>query len=574
MTKRAGGLIRISDPRLGIDADSPGLQRDSIKFHAKKLGYIIDDDDFLEIWESASGNSQPSDQAVKFCQDHNLDTLIIMNIARYTRGGLDWYFPLKRGLQAIGVQLLDTEGIISAEKVNTLEEYGVNYNWSVYDKSEEEEAKEALDARKDLRKRLTSMIKAELRYASLGYWMYGSAPYGYKVERVDTENGLRWLLIPHPEESVYIKKIYELKTLGKTPDEIVEEVNGLGYRSRITKKRHPQKNMKDVIIGQRGGVKLTAKRMAEYLKNPIYAGVLWEYRMVDGKPVKQKPKKMAGTPLITHKLWNQANDGKWNIATDNDGVIYVTRGATPSYLLFKNVHNDLFPYKQHVACPKCRKPLYGSTSRNGSGQPNSRYHCSRSGHYWSVGLAEFNTTIESFVKNIKLKDEVILSLKVKLMGTLESNRDGILNNTKLIDDKIASITAEQQALIQQAKKVSLPMIIKSIEDDIGKLELELGLLQTARNKQENQKAKLQEAINYYWDFLEHPQEYILQPDKPIQSAKFFSLLFEEVPTYEEIKLGTASLACVYELNDNPNIVSEPRGIRTHDQELKRLLLYH
>lgn len=576
---RVGGLIRISDPRLGTRGDSPALQRDSILFYANKLGYTVADDNFLELWEPAGDDAifQPAEKAVEFCKSQKLDTLIVVNIERFTRGGEGFYLPLKRALQQVGVQLLDAEGVISTEKVNTLEEYGVSYSWSVFDKSEEEEIKKAAEARTDRRKTLTKMIKAELRYASLGYWMYGSAPYGLKAERVDTPNGLRWLLVPFLKsdtftESDYITKMFELKAIGKTPAEIVEEVNGLGYRSRYKKKRHPEKNKKDVIIGQIGGKPLTEKQLDKYLTNPVYAGVLWEYRMVDGKPRKQKPKRLAGTPLISIDLWNNANKGKWSISED-DGQIYISRGKVPYHLLFKNIHNDKFPYKQHIACPICRNPLYSGTSRNGSGVPDPRYHCNRSGHYWSVKRDKLHNTVKEFIKNVRMDDDTILRLKVKFINNLETKRNGALSNSMLIDDKIGAIKAEQLALVQQAKKVSLPMIIKSIEDDISAKELELGRLINARNKLETEKSKLQEAINYYWHFLERPEEVMLLPDKPIQSAKFFSLMFEELPTLEELELRTANLAYVYKLNDPSRNDGEPGRIRTCGQLLKRQLLY-
>lgn len=86
------------------------------------------------------------------------------------------------------------------------------------------------------------------------------------------------------------------------------------------------------------------------------------------------------------------------------------------------------------------------------------------------------------------------------------------------------------------------------------------------DKQETKKAKLQEVINYYLHFFEHPEEVKIQPDKPIQSAKFFSLLFEELPTHEELLLRTARLACFFKLNDKykntiglKNIDCEPPG---------------
>lgn len=556
--KRSGGLIRISDMRLGTHSDSPGLQRDTINFFANKHGYELDSDCWLELWESAGGDTQPAEKAIEFCKTHDIKYLIVMNISRFTRGGAKWFINLKEKLEKIGVQILDTEGVISADKCNTLEEMSVSYEWSIFGKTEEQELKSAMDARVDRRSRLTQLIKAEIRYARLGYWMYGKAPYGYTTERQDTENGLRWFLIPHPKESIYIKMMFELKAQGKLSDlEIVNKVNGMGFKTRTMKKRHPDTNMKQVIIGSRGGSLLTVKHLHIYLRNPIYAGVLWESRA--GK--KELPRKVSGTPLLSVELFNKANNGKISISEDETGKIYISKGRIPTHLLFKNIYNDIFPYKQFVLCPHCNKPLHASTSMNRWKNKYSYYHCGRKGHkYFSVKLENFNKTIESFVKDVKLSDDIILRLKAKYIERFEKKRDEALGGSIHLDDKIANIKAEQQQLIEQVKKVSLPVVIKSIESDIGKLEEQLGMLYGQRNLFEREKAKIQEAINSFWYYLEHMDELILNPTNPANSAKLFSLIFEQLPTYDELVVRTPKLACVFNIKDNPKMLSEPDRI--------------
>jgi hypothetical protein len=148
-----------------------------------------------------------------------------------------------------------------------------------------------------------------------------------------------------------------------------------------------------------------------------------------------------------------------------------------------------------------------------------------------------------------------------------------MTNVSLVDVKIRQKLEEQQKLIQKIELLENSLVIKSLEEKVGKLENELGLLQKARNKQENDKTNAQDAINCFWYYLEHLEELILQKDNPVQSAKLFSLIFMEKPSYEELIVGTPKIRRVFSLNDASKIDCEPGGIRTRDQELKRLLLY-
>ena len=105
---------------------------------------------------------------------------------------------------------------------------------------------------------------------------------------------------------------------------------------------------------------------------------------------------------------------------------------------------------------------------------------------------------------------------------------------------------------------------------MGKLENELGLLQAGRNKQEKEKSNAQEIINTFWYYLEHQDELILQPSKPIQSAKLFSVIFTQTPTYQELLDGTPQIASIYKLNEASTSVSDPCGSRTHPTGMKTL----
>ena len=114
-----------------------------------------------------------------------------------------------------------------------------------------------------------------------------------------------------------------------------------------------------------------------------------------------------------------------------------------------------------------------------------------------------------------------------------------------------------------------PAICVRCNDSVCCLDRETGECESCF--EDNQQP--QKIINCFWYYLEHLDELILQPDDATQSAKLFRLIFVETPTYEELLVGTPKIDRVFKLNNASKENCEPDGIRTCDQELKRLLLY-
>ena len=580
MNNLAVGVVAVSTTKQGQLGDSPESQRFKVSLLAKKRDLKIVE--WFEFWESRAYEKQPIEKVIEYCKKNKVSYLLVMNFERFTRGGIPIYARLNAELKKLGVTVLDYEGVADTEVIDTLEHLGGNfgYDWSQIRPSEERIYQRVQDALNDRIRTLNKLIPKEIEYERQGFWMGGIPNYGYTTVREDTEHGKRALVVPLEKEVVYVKKIYERLNEGKfTDQQIVDEINGMGYLSRIQKKRHPDKNKKNIIIGYTGGVPLNIKQMYVYAQNPIYCGVLMRYRGKGDNRRKQKPVRLVGTPIVSVELWNKANKGKFLVSEDRQGNMYFSRGKIPQWRLFKNGYNELYPYKSYVGCSICGKPLYGSATtkpKTGKKYPGYHHHGTINGkkHFFRVKLDTFNKTIEIFVKNTKLKDNVIMRLKESYLRQFEQRRTQSIGNTSLIEDKIQDVTAQQMALIEKISMVNNPLVIKSLEEKIGKLENELGLLQTGRNKQESAKSNSQEAINSFWYYLEHLEELILNPANPIQNAKLFGLMFVELPTYEDLVVGTARLEPVFELRNNANFNSEPAGIRTQDQELKRLLLYH
>ena len=269
IAKNAVGAIRVSSTRQGTEGDSPEAQREQIERFAANRGLTISK--FFVFLESASKDQQPMQEAVDYCKDprNGVDCFIIKSIDRFTRGGSLSYDLLKSQLEAAQVKLVDIYGIISSSEINTLEHLGVEYKWSVFSPSKKSEILEAERSKDELRDIMTRVIGAEVRYTRLGYWMR-MPPYGYASQRVDTPNGKRTILVPHPEESKSVQAMFELRATGQyTDEEIVKKINDMGYQARSRYNRYKRKPGAD----HRSRVLLTTSHLWRFVRRPIYAGV-------------------------------------------------------------------------------------------------------------------------------------------------------------------------------------------------------------------------------------------------------------------------------------------------------------
>ena len=113
--------IRVSSDKQFNEGDSPEAQREQLTRHADTLQATIKKTFIFA--ESGAKVKQPMQEAIDYCKDpkNNIQLFIIKSIDRFTRGGADYYGPLKKQLDEIEVQLVDLYGVISTQRVNTLE---------------------------------------------------------------------------------------------------------------------------------------------------------------------------------------------------------------------------------------------------------------------------------------------------------------------------------------------------------------------------------------------------------------------------------------------------------------------
>lgn len=544
--------IRVSSDKQGLDGDSPEAQREQGEAYAKAHNIVITET--IILLESASHEVQPMQKVIDVCKDKSkgFQVVLIKSIDRFTRGGGDYYSPLKRQLTRLGIALEDMYGVIGKQQINTLEHTGFTYYWSEFNPTQKSEYLEAERAKDEMRDIMSRMIGAEIRYTQLGYWMR-RPHYGFRSVKIDTKNGKRTILKPDKNEAKFIIKLFEMRAAHVyTNQQIADELNSMGFRSRVTIVRDKYDRTK--IKRQIGGRKMTAKMIDQYTSKLVYCGIIKEKWTYD------KPVKAQFDGLVSVDLFNEANRGRVFVEVDNRDNITIKRKAVPNHLKNKQVYNPDYPYKQVVACPKCGKALSGSATRGKLGKHYPAYHCSRDGHYFRVPKPEFDKTIEGFVRAITIKPEYIDDVIAAIAELWRERQTRQIDANRQHLEHRDSLQSQIKATVDRMRIVTSETALKYLEEDIVSVEKELAELDEEIARQPNLQAEFDQVLQYAKYILEHLSELLLDLCNPLRKAAFFGAIFNKLPTYEQINFGTHK-------NSPPPEVNELFQIRTEYKSL-------
>lgn len=532
VAKNAVAAIRVSTTKQGTEGDSPEAQKEQIERFAETKGITIKK--FFVFMESASKEQQPMQEAVDYCADakNEINLFIIKSIDRFTRGGSLSYDMLKTQLDTAGVQLVDIYGVISAQQVNTLDHLGFEYKWSIYSPSKKSEILEAERSKDELRDIMSRMIGAEIRYTQNGYWMR-QPPYGYRSEKVDTNQGKRTVLRPREEEATFIRKMFELRAEGLLADtEIVDKLNELGYQTRVSYVRNKDDLSK--VISKKGGQPLTVKRLQKIIQGTIYAGINVE------KWTSYSAVKCVFDGLVTIDLFNRANRGKKYIAFNQaDGEYEIQRQAPKKHLVEKVMNNPDFPYKKFVLCPECSGTLLGSASRGKTAKYYPAYHCSNKGHYFRVPKDQMDERILQFISRIRVNQEQIDTLLSTVRQEFERKQALSGDDVIALEKHIQALKGEAEATLGKIMILSNQTAIAYLENEIEQIHQKITKLEKEKEQMKHKKPinidRILSRVRYY---LEHLDLLLLKQQDPHKKAQLFGVLFDQLPTYDDLDYGT------------------------------------
>ncbi len=545
----AYGGIRVSSKEQGLK-DSPKAQQEQIDRYAEHNNIVIID--YIKFYESGSKKDQPMQRAIdQIKNDSRVELFIVKSIDRFTRGGFKPYGDLKEQLEILNISLIDTYGVIGTEKVNTLEYLGIEYDWSVYSPTLKSELLAAEQSRDEIRDIMSRMIGAQIRYCRMGYWVRGDI-YGMHCQKKVTPHGKRTILVPHATEATMVKTMFNLRAEGKMTDqEIIDLMNKRGFKTHIQYER--DKTDPTRITGQRGGEPLVLKSFLRIINNPVYAGITY------GKWTNYKAIRLKFEGIISVDLFNRANKGKFIIHDDGiEPKIIINKDSSRKTRTGTKANH--FPYKKVVLCPECNRPLHGSASRGKLGRYYPAYHCRRDAHNFRVSLAEFEDTVEQFVKSLRVNEAYMDAFEEQVMKVWQKRNAGHIDEAEALEEHIKALSLESRQSMDKIKYLNNETAIKFIEDEIVRIEKEVENLQYEKSQIKIEKPlEMEDVMRYTRYFFEHLDILILQQSNPVAKANFFSLIFKEIPNFEDLKVRTPENKKTTEVSDVFLAQFEPEG---------------
>ena len=221
----------------------------------------------------------------------------------------------------------------------------------------------------------------------------------------------------------------------------------------------------------------------------------------------------------------------------------IKKGEIPDWQLKKTRKNPKFPYRRYVTCPICKSPLYGSASRGRNGKRYSYYHCNKNRHYFKIPKADFNETINDFVKDVKISmnQEKIEVLKKFILSEWENKQQQQKQDILQVEEKISELHQAARNITEKIKYVTSAIAIKYLEEDLIKIDSQIKDLEKTRENNEKNSTDIDvvtASIGYY---LENLEDLLIHDTKPMKKAAYFGLLFNDFPSYEDIQSRNTNL---------------------------------
>ncbi len=526
---RAVALLRVSTPEQQLHGESTELQLQRIHLASDRNRHHI-----TKVFEEGYSGWQRDyrpvlEEMFAYLEQHKdeIDAVYVYSIDRFTRKGTHSYVELKRRLLALGIQLIDTTGIIQPEQ-NTLADLGFEYEWSSRSPSRLAEHLKAEIAYEEITTMQTRMIGQEIRLAQQGYVVRG-ANIGYRNMKVEDELGKKKTIhIPDPDEAPWIRAIFQLREEGLLSDkEICVEVNAMGFRTR----KFPVRNRATgQLNGFRGGKPLTPKMLQRYVCNPIYCGIKVE------KWTNNQPVRCPFEGLVSIDTFNNANRGKITVIELADGTFSISRTAIAS----KDMKNSTYPFRHVVQCKDCNKQLHGSASRGKTGKKYHYYHCKK-GHV-RIRQAEMHQKLKSFCQSFHLTPKRVPLIDQIIRDVWEEKQESMEKRQNIAQQTKTELLTQQRVLLDKIIHVRSEVVQRKLEEQIETLQQQVEAIPKEEKAPQLKVTQIEDFITYIKTVVEHPDKMLLCGLSMRLTEKIWQMFFEELPTYEIIAGRTPELS--------------------------------
>ena len=528
--------VRVSTPGQADHGESLETQEAVCRTYAERNCYQVAAV-FREPYTGRKNDRPFLDQMFTRIENgERVDAVIIRLIERFTRGGSPLYTELKQRVQARGVDLIDTAGVIQPRK-NALEHLNFEYEWSVESPSRTSETFAAEAAYEERRNILIRTVQQEICLVQQGY-RTRPAPIGFQNKKIeDSEGKKKTILVPDSKEAPWIQEIYRLRAEGLLSDDtICDQVNALGFRTRQRKKRDPLTRR---VVGTTGNKPLTNKMLGRIVRRTENCGVILE------KWTHDKPIRAPYPGLVSIESFNRANRGTIEIVEHRDGSLSVRRDTKPKRHYLN--HNPTYPYRFVVRCPECGGPFKGSASRGRHGKHYPGYHCSRGHRYIRIPQPKLDETVQAFVEGLRIKKESLPLLEAAARDVWKRKHHDSKRNEQLRQKTAVERRQKQELLLEQYTQTDSSVLKRLLEEKIEELDSEISPIV------EEKEPNLEDYLQRLRSLVEHPARLLLNADNQRIMRQIWRFVFDELPTYETLCGGTPEMTALLELYREPKL---------------------
>lgn len=474
--------------------------------------------------------------------ENQISFYVVKSIDRFTRDGAVTFNEMSERLKYLGVQLVDVYGIVQPNQ-NTLEHLDISFDWSLRSPTNTAQLLEAQRAKDEVTDILTRMIGAEIRLVREGYKVR-SPNDGFINKRVFVDGKKKTIEVPDPERAHFFVRMYELRAQLVDDKEIVKRINAMGFRTKAFKKWSKDKK---TVVATSGNKPLNVKTLQKYIKRTIYAGVRCE------KWTKNEPIKTQYDGLVSIKLFNDANKGDIFIEEKENGSLKIHHNYSPLSEK-RNKDNPEYPFKNVVLCPFCKSSFLGSASTSETGLKHPAYHCGGTGSgvrnhkYFRVPKKEFEENIKNFLTSLRFNKDFINSFECVLNDVYRKREKEIVSQSSVISLSVGNLKAQQANAIEALTITNSLIARKKLEEKVEELEILIKEAENERKEIEITEKDVKTFIRYAKEIMERPYEILIDKDNLSIKRTLFGLVFEEIPTYQEILNGTPKLSYIFKLS--------------------------
>ncbi len=515
----------------------------------------------------------------------NIEYCVVKDLDRFGRFEFQDYFILKEELKGLNVNLVDTYWIlkkIEAKKFIQSEFQDIHkYEWALKDLTNIHELIKVSQARDEWITILQRTIPKEISNTNQGQ-NQRQAIYWYINSKVLLNWKKATTMIPHPEESKFIIKAYELiEDWTHNFKTAAEEINAMWYKSRFTDRWWKDSHNERVVVWKSWGLPMTEKKLRMTLSHVAYAGLINE-KWTNWTTIKA--------------LWD------WLVSIDtfnkvNERHIKIVQGILPDWttkydlLYWKNSEqsqskrqywkNDSnFPYRKLVYSPFGSVYFKGSFPK-GNGGCYATYHAlipmdsnklrkgllelhpefaDKKSLYFGVNKVEFENTVFTYFDCIR-PNQLAVDFFVEYLEHLwEKRTNNVVKEEKEIKESKNDILIKIKSTkkdYDDYKREWLNSLAREMAEELERLDKQLATLDNYKESRiipDVPTISKEAFTKYAIHTLLHLSEIVHSDD--IHMVEFiFGFVFKRVPHYDElVNMDSSLLNPVFslELKDKNN----------------------